>query len=297
MIVVTETRTAALVLEDGTRVTAEVPPEVAIHKDDQCVVDCDGIAEAGRVLRLGTAKGGAGDRRRPRVLRCATLQDMARSSENAQHVKMAEKACEEAARQCKVHLKLVRVRYCLDRSLLTVRFTAEENTDVREVIRLVGQNLGVRVDMRQRGVRDDAAIVGGVGTCGRRLCCCSWLAGFEVVNVRMAKAQGVSLNPSSMSGNCGRLKCCLRYEHAQYEELGRDVPRVGWAVETTDGRGVVIGCDVLRQRVRVRLESDRIAEYAAGDVMPDWRGRRKNRRPEDEDTASERAEPEPSGEA
>ena len=290
-------RTATVVLEDGTRVTAEVPPELAIHKDDQCVVDCEGVPEFGRVVRLGSASGGPADRRRPRAVRCATLQDMAHSSENAQHVRMAERSCEDAARQCKVSLKLVRVRYSLDRRVLTVRFTAEENTDVREVIRLLGQSIGVRVDMRQLGVRDDAAIVGGIGTCGRRLCCCSWLSGFEAVNVRMAKAQGVSLNPGAMSGCCGRLKCCLRYEHAQYEELGRDVPRAGWAVDTPDGRGIVIGCDVLRQRVRVRLETERIAEYAAHDARPDWRRRGKNRRPEDEDTASERAEPEPSGEA
>lgn len=284
-------------LEDGTRVVADVPAELAIHRNDPCILDCEGIQEFGRVARLDKAPKPQPERRRPRVVRCATLQDLARSSENAQHVRMAEKTCEEAARHCKVRLKISRIRYSFDRSVLTVRYTAEENTDAREVVREIGQKLGVHVDMRQLGVRDDASIVGGVGTCGRNLCCCSWLSGFEAVNVRMAKAQGVSLNPNTMSGNCGRLKCCLRYEFGQYEELGRDLPRPGWAVDTPDGPGEVFGCDVLRQRVRVRLETGRIAEYGAGEVKPDWRRKRKQRRSRDEDTAAERAESESAGEA
>lgn len=294
----TALRTAIVALEDGTRVTADVPAELAIHKADPCILDCEGVSEFGRVLRLDPAhEGGAPDRRRPRAVRCATLQDLARSSENAQHVRMAAATCEEVARQCKLRLKLVRIRYSFDRAVLSVRYTAGEETDVREVVRLIGQKLTVRVDMRQLGVRDDAAIVGGVGTCGRLLCCCSWLRQFETVNVRMAKMQGLSLNPNAISGNCGRLKCCLRYEQAQYQELGRDVPRVGSQVETPDGRGMAIGCNVLCQRVRVRLESERIAEYAVDQVRSDRRRQRKGGKAEDEDSAVERSESEPAGEA
>lgn len=289
--------TATVALEDGTRVIADIPTDLAIHKADPCILDCDGVPEFGRVLRLDPGHEAPPDRRRPRVVRCATLQDLARSSENIQHVRMASDACAEAAQQCKLRIKVVRIRYSFDRSILSVRFTAGENTDVREVVRLIGQKLGVRVDMRQLGVRDDAAIVGGVGTCGRALCCCSWLREFEAVNVRMAKTQGISLNPSAISGNCGRLKCCLRYEQSQYQELGRDVPRVGSQVETSDGRGVVIGCDVLRQRVRVRLESDRIAEYASDQVRSNWRRPKKDGRVQDEDPVVERPEPESAGEA
>jgi cell fate regulator YaaT (PSP1 superfamily) len=194
-------------------------------------------------------------------------------------------------------MKFVRIRYSLDRSVLTVCYAADENIDVREVVRLIGQKLNVRVDMRQLGVRDEAAIIGGVGTCGRALCCCSWLRQFDAVNVRMAKAQNLSLNPNAISGGCGRLKCCLRYEHEQYRELSRGVPCVGSQVETPDGRGVVFGCDVLCQRVRVRLETERIAEYAA-DQVKSGRGRQKGKgKVENEDPAVERPELEPAGEA
>lgn len=287
---------ATVALDDGTKVVADVPAELSIHQDDTCILDCEGVPEIGHVVRLEPARP-APQGRRPRAVRCATLQDLARSSENAQHLRMAAQTCEEIAAQCKLRLKIVRIRFSFDRALLSIRFSASENIDVREAMRQIGQRLSVRVDMRQLGVRDDAAIIGGVGTCGRRLCCCSWLQHFEAVNVRMAKSQGLSLNPNAISGNCGRLKCCLRYEQAQYEELGRSVPRPGCAVDTPDGRGVVLGADVLRQCVRVRLESERIAEYGADQVRSQWRRSGRDRREEHEDTSTERAEPESVGEA
>jgi len=129
-----------------------------------------------------------------------------------------------------------------------------------------------------------------MGPCGRMLCCCTWLKRFESVNVRMAKAQAISLNPASMSGMCGRLKCCLRYEFEQYRDLSRNMPRDGARVECPHGTGRVLSRNILSQRVKVRLEDDRIVEYEAREVH---RARR-NRRGGDEDPRNQRAKPGPS---
>jgi cell fate regulator YaaT (PSP1 superfamily) len=120
--------------------------------------------------------------------------------------------------------------------------------------------------MRQIGVRDEAAMIGGIGTCGRVLCCKSWLQKFESINVKMAKVQRVSLNPSSISGMCGRLKCCLRYEYDQYCDALHGIPRDGTIVETADGKGKVIDQNTLERKVRVRLEDDRVCNYDVDDI-------------------------------
>jgi cell fate regulator YaaT (PSP1 superfamily) len=120
--------------------------------------------------------------------------------------------------------------------------------------------------MRQIGVRDEAGIIGGVASCGRALCCCTWLHAFAPINVRMAKTQRMSLNPVTISGMCGRLKCCLRYEYDCYREMGRDLPFDGSVVECPGGRGCVVDRNILARRLRVRLEDNRVQEYAAEQV-------------------------------
>lgn len=260
-------RFALVEIEDGPRLRCYCEPGLAIHVGDQCIVEAERILEAGRVAELEEYDETAQpDRRAAKVLRCATLQDQAKAKENALRSKMALDSCIAKVEKHGLEMRLGRVRYSFDRKVLMVLFTAENRVDFREMVKDLSAELHTRVEMKQIGVRDEAGHIGGMGPCGRAMCCCSWLHRFESINVKMAKAQGLSLNPATISGMCGRLKCCLRYEYDQYKELGRKLPREGTTVECPDGRGKVIGRDVLTQRVRVRVDQDRVVEVAADDI-------------------------------
>jgi cell fate regulator YaaT (PSP1 superfamily) len=197
--------------------------------------------------------------------------------------------------QGELHVHLLRIRYSFDRSVLHVCYSAEEDQDMRELMRQLEQRLHTRLDMRLLGVRDSAALTGGVGTCGQKLCCSSWMRRFEAVNVKMAKVQGLSLNPAAISGSCGRLKCCLRYEYDYYREAGQRLPRLGAKVETADGKGAVLDVDILRQTVKVALDDERIVVYDADKVREARGARGGRRRDDDEDSGAERTELESAG--
>ena len=178
----------------------------AIHVGDYCILEVNGVPEFGRVVELHeTAEDVTPGRGVPKLLHQATLQDQSKAKENELRSKMARDTCAAKAEKEKLQLHLVRVRYSFDRSILHILFTADQNVDVKAMVKELSSELGVRIDMKQIGVRDEAGMIGGVGVCGRSLCCCSWLKKFEPVNMRMAKAQGISMNPSVMSGLCGRL--------------------------------------------------------------------------------------------
>lgn len=259
-------RFALVEIEDGPRLRCYCEPDLAIHVGDRCVVEADNVLEAGRVAELEESDAAPSGRKTAKVLRCATLQDQAKAKENALRSKMALDSCMAKVEKYKLEMRLGRVRYSFDRKVLMVLFTAESRVDFREMVKELAGELHTRVEMKQIGVRDEAGHIGGMGPCGRAMCCCSWLHRFESINVKMAKAQGLSLNPATISGMCGRLKCCLRYEYDQYRELGRKIPREGAMVECPEGKGKVIGRDVLAQRVRVRIDQDRIVEFDADDV-------------------------------
>lgn len=174
--------------------------------------------------------------------------------------------CSSKAEQLKMAIRLIKVRFSFDRSVLRVVFGAEERVDCRELIRQLGEELRTRVEVRQVGVRDEAGMKGGMAPCGRLLCCASWLHNFESINVKMAKAQQLSLSPGTISGMCGRLRCCLRFEHDCYRELARKLPREGTSIRCRDGDGIVIAREILAQRVRVRLSDDRVLAYAVDDI-------------------------------
>src|SRR5207247_7454832 len=145
-----------------------------------------------------------------------------------------------------------------DASKVTFFFRGEERADLRDLGRELGELLRTRVEMKQIGARDETKVTGGVGPCGRELCCSSWLQEFQPVSVRMAKEQGLSLNPSKLAGMCGRLKCCLRYEFQTYAELKRTLPAVGALVESVQGDGVVVRQNILKQTVVVRRAEDNV---------------------------------------
>lgn len=260
-------RRAQVEIDDGPTVRCVLAADLAIHPGDQCVVKVDGVTEFGKIAGLEDDPGDrAASEKEPTVLRRATLQDQAKASESAIMSRMARDTCLEVAEKHDMKIRLVRVRYSFERQVLMVLFAAEERIDCREYAKDLSAEIRARVDIRQIGVRDEAAIKGGMGPCGRVMCCCSWLHDFASINVRMAKAQRLSLNPSTISGMCGRLKCCLRYEFDCYRQMGSKVPREGTLVECGHGCGRVVDRDILRQRVRVRMEEGPVKVFAVDDV-------------------------------
>ncbi len=266
-------------VDDTQHLSCFVPEDLALHEGDQCIVQVGNITEYGRVLRLeDLAEGAQRDNDAPRVVRCATLQDHAKADETALMSKMAMRTCEAKAAECELNMRLVRVHYSFDRAVLTVQFSAEERVDFRKLVKDLSAELRTRIEMRQIGVRDEAAVIGGLGPCGRCLCCCTWLDHFESINVKMAKTQKLTLTPGAINGMCGRLKCCLRYEYEQYKEYGRHLPREGACVQCREGRGTVTGRNILGQRVTIRLEDDRTIRCGPEDIEKVWHEKRRSKR-------------------
>lgn len=245
------------------------PSELAIREGDACVVELDKIPEFGHIVTMAevAADPDASVRVFPVVLRRATLQDQSRSSENVLFSKTTLRLCQEKIRHYQLSMRLLRVRYSFDRSRLTVIFTAEDRVDFRQLVADLAAETHARVEMRQIGVRAAAAILGGMAPCGRTLCCAVWIEDFENIHIRMAKAQGLSLNPAIINGMCGRLKCCLRFENNCYQDMGQSLPREGDCVECPAGKGKVLETRVLSQRVKVCLEDQRVLEFGSRDII------------------------------
>ena len=204
--------------------------------------------------------------------------------------KMALDACVAKAEKFKLEMRLVRVRYSFDRAVLLVLFAAEERVDFREMVKELTVELRTRIEMKQIGVRDEAAIIGGMGPCGRALCCSKWLRHFAAVNIKAVKTQNMSLNPAAITGMCSRLKCCLRYEYETYKEIGRNIPRLGSTVQCPCGNACVVSKDILKQRVRVRLDDQRVLEYDVSEIKGGIFEKEDDGRSTDEDTSLERTE-------
>ncbi len=286
-------RTATVDVDQGEQVRCYSAPELAIHQGDQCIFETEKMLDFGLIVAVEEKSGDMPANARPKLLRCATLQDQAQARENQLRSKMAMDSCAAKAREQKLAMRLVRVHFSFDRKVLMVMFSAEERVDFRAMVKDLATELHARIEMRQIGVRDEAALIGGLGPCGRAMCCCRWLKSFESINVKMAKAQRLSLNPGAISGMCSRLKCCLRYEYDNYVTCGRGMPRDGATVECTDGCGHVIDRNILQRLVKVQLEDERVLEYAVDDirVVDDRRphGRRHTPREEAEEYEDSRS--------
>lgn len=217
-----------------------------------------------------------------KVMRKATSRDRERQLENTRLKEEAYKTCRRLIKKHGLSMKLVDVEYVFDGSNIVFHFTAEGRVDFRELVKDLASTLKARIELRQVGVRDEARIVGGLGPCGRDLCCSLFLSDFNPVSIKMAKEQDLPLNPSKISGICGRLMCCLKYEFEAYEEFNRKAPRIGSEVETAEGPGKVVGYEVPRGAVVVELEVGRKLEVPleelAGKHEP--RGKRGRRRKE-----------------
>ena len=202
------------------------------------------------------------------VLRLATAQDEKTAAENQEKEKWAFQICLQKIEALGLDMQLVSAECAFDGSKLLFFFTADERVDFRELVKNLASIFHTRIELRQIGVRDKARMVGGFGICGRPFCCASFLDDFQPVSIKMAKTQNLSLNPTKISGTCGRLMCCLKYEQDAYEDLIRTSPKAESFVDTPDGRGTVIDVDLLRQRVKVKMElqPEVINTYANADI-------------------------------
>ena len=202
------------------------------------------------------------------VLRLATAEDERTVAKNRAEEKRAFDICMQKVQEHGLDMQLVSAEYAFDGSKVLFFFTADERVDFRELVKNLASIFHTRIELRQIGVRDKAKMVGGLGICGRPFCCASFLDDFQPVSIKMAKTQNLSLNPTKISGTCGRLMCCLKYEQDAYEDLLRTAPKAESFVDTPEGRGTVVEVDLLRQRVKVRMEDapETISVFANADI-------------------------------
>ncbi len=205
------------------------------------------------------------------VVRLARDNDLRAEEEALTREHNAQRLCVTRIRERGLAMKLVTVDYTYDGRKAIFYFTAENRIDFRDLVRDLANTLRVRVEMKQIGARDESKVTGGLGPCGRELCCSSWLRDFEAVTVKMAREQGLALNPSRLAGMCGRLKCCLRYEYATYVELKRALPNLGRRVESVKGNGKVVRHNTLKQTVLIQREEDGGVVEATLEDMVDTR--------------------------
>ncbi len=189
-----------------------------------------------------------------KVMRIASEDDIKHASENGKKEKEAFATCLQKIRDHNLEMKLIDVEYTFDNNKILFYFTADGRVDFRELVKDLASVFKTRIELRQIGVRDESKMMGGIGVCGRVLCCSSYLGEFQPVSIKMAKEQGLSLNPTKISGNCGRLMCCLKYEQDAYEQIIRKAPKTGAIVDTPDGQGVVVETYLIKEAVKVKMD-------------------------------------------
>ena len=198
-----------------------------------------------------------------KVFRLATEKDFNQREKNLAAEKSAHTFCLECIRKLALKMNLFSVEKSFDGSKYIFFFTAEGRVDFRQLVKMLVKELAVRIEMRQVGIRNQAKMCGGLGRCGRQLCCSTFLNKFDPVSIRMAKEQSLSLNPTKISGQCGRLMCCLTYEFDTYKKLKKDMPKIGRTIVTPSGKGKVIRHNAICNRITVRLEGGEEIETAA----------------------------------
>lgn len=205
-----------------------------------------------------------------KIVRPANMYDERILKENAQKEKEAYDICVEKIHANKLEMNLINVEYTFDRSKILFYFTADGRVDFRKLVKDLASVFRTRIELRQIGVRDEAKMRGGLGICGRPLCCSLFLGDFEPVSIKMAKEQSLSLNPTKISGTCGRLMCCLKYEQDAYEALLRETPNLGALVDTPTGRGTVISTNLLKGLAQVKMDAgneNTVSEFKVSDLV------------------------------
>lgn len=230
------------------------PGEFEIKKDDGVIVETVRGIEFGMVV-VGIKEIAEEELVSPlkKVVRIATEEDSMAHEQNKEKALDAFELCVEKIKEHNLDMKLVDVEYTFDNNKVIFYFTADGRVDFRELVKDLASIFRTRIELRQIGVRDEAKMLNGIGQCGYQLCCATWLGDFVPVSIKMAKDQSLSLNPTKISGICGRLMCCLRYEYDTYRELNKELPKQGETVKTPDGPAVVFNVSVLKEMVKVKL--------------------------------------------
>lgn len=245
------------------------PIDLPVDKDDHVIVDTARGLEYGKVV-IGKREVPEDDVVLPlkKVIRIADDNDAKLVEGNKLAAKDAFGICQEKIKDHQLKMKLVDVEYTFDRNKIIFYFTAEGRVDFRELVKDLASIFRTRIELRQIGVRDEAKLLGGIGPCGRILCCSSFLGDFEPVSIKMAKDQNLSLNPTKISELCGRLMCCLKYEHDNYESVKDELPKIGKIVMTSYGTGKVLSIKANEKMIKVQLfEQNRILDLPSEDVV------------------------------
>lgn len=235
------------------------PDNIDIQKDDSVIVETARGIEFGQAV-VGIKEISEEEVVPPlkKVLRVATKEDIAVNKENVRKEKEAFETCLKKIECHKLDMKLIDVEYTFDNNKVIFYFTADGRVDFRDLVKDLAAIFKTRIELRQIGVRDESKMIGGLGPCGRTLCCSTFLGEFAPVSIKMAKEQSLSLNPTKISGICGRLMCCLKYEHEMYEKILERLPNIGSVVMTPRGKGIVVETNTLLEiaKVKVKLPDD-----------------------------------------
>ncbi|MBM7573130.1 PSP1 domain-containing protein [Aquibacillus albus] len=245
------------------------PGDITIAKDDYVIVETVRGIEFGKVV-ISNKKVDEEDVVLPlkKVIRLATEKDKLSVAENQENAKEAYRVCQEKIREHDLDMNLVEVEYTFDRNKVIFYFTAEGRVDFRDLVKDLASVFKTRIELRQIGVRDEAKLLGGIGPCGRMLCCSTFLGDFEPVSIKMAKDQNLSLNPAKISGLCGRLMCCLKYENDDYETAKKELPDLGEEMNTPYGSGKVVGLNILERMIQIEIpEKERVIEYTLDELI------------------------------
>lgn len=246
------------------------PGNIDLKKGDNAIVETARGVEFGSIV-LANKQIGEDEIVSPlkKVLRKATDEDVKIMLDNKEKEKQAFAKCVKKIEEHNLEMKLIDVEYTFDHNKILFYFTADGRIDFRELVRDLASLFKTRIELRQIGVRDEAKMLGGIGICGRPLCCSTYLGEFEPVSIKMAKEQSLSLNPTKISGTCGRLMCCLKNEQEAYEDLIKRTPQAGSIVKTPDGKGTVVSANLLKSLVHVALDIDgekEIKEFELSDI-------------------------------
>ncbi|HOK04725.1 MAG TPA: regulatory iron-sulfur-containing complex subunit RicT [Victivallales bacterium] len=246
-------------LDTGVKYYAILPLNINIREKEFCVIRKERLLDYGQLVKifpvgyLPKIKQPIDDNF-PVIERKATMQDQGKANENQMRAKSAMRTAIQYIQNLNLPMKLLNAHYTLDMKLVTFQFTAPGRVDFRELVKQLSHGLNTRIELRQIGVRDEAALFGGFGVCGQCLCCARYIREFASINVRMAKEQDLPLNPNNISGNCNRLKCCLKYEHEGYLEMEKGMPRIGSLCDCGEGRGKIIDRNLLTRKVSIQLD-------------------------------------------
>ena len=269
----------AVRLDNGSSLDIKASSELGLQPHDLCVFRRDFYTDLGEIRREVPPPANPGDL--PTALRKAETADLATANANDAKARSAMQTAHRFVNSLGLEMKLLNAHYSLDGKLVTIQFSADGRVDFRELVKELSRALCTRIELRQIGVRDETGIHGGIAVCGQQLCCSRFLKEFNSINVKMAKEQDLSLTPATISGVCGRLKCCLKFEHEGYQELEKNMPKRGSWCETPQGRGRVCDRNLLTQKVSIQLETGNIVHFHRSEVTvftPEQRPRISNER-------------------